>query len=365
MMKLAFGPEDVLLSKIDEAKTILGFLSQNNFSVSSQNHSLQNLGFTPQTYPDSIGEDYSFSVQSQLFNLEEKMEPSSSVGNHYFHQDSSFNGSLSSSTSRRSPSLLEFPIKTCHYFNKGFCKHGENCRYFHGHYQAFGSHLNEFQSEENGFTPEYLEKLEMEIAELLKSHGGAPVSISLLPMLYYKKYGRILRADGYLTKLLSCFSNSILLINRPRGQHSMILTEDAPKYLECLHERSEQGSTSAGSHQIYLTFPADSTFSEDDISSYFKQFGPVKDVRIPCQEKRMYGFVRFLYPETVCHILMKKNAHYIGGSRVLVKPYKEKSRMVDRSYIGKNKLSMHHPCQYLDLDSELFGITRNAPIAQG
>ena len=66
------------------------------------------------------------------------------------------------------------------------------------------------------------------------------------------------------------------------------------------------------------------------ISHLIRQFGPVRDVRIPRQEKRMFGFVSFHYPETVRTILSKGHPHHICGSRVLVKPYKEKTRIYDR-----------------------------------
>lgn len=65
------------------------------------------------------------------------------------------------------------------------------------------------------------------------------------------------------------------------------------------------------------------------IFSFFRQYGPVSDVRIPCQDKRMFGFVSFDHPETVKLILSKRNPHYISGARVLVKQYKEKSRIIN------------------------------------
>ncbi|RLN33730.1 zinc finger CCCH domain-containing protein 53-like [Panicum miliaceum] len=85
-----------------------------------------------------------------------------------------------------------------------------------------------------------------------------------------------------------------------------------------------------GSRQIYLTFPADSTFREEDVSNYFSIYGPVHDVRIPYQQKRMFGFVTFVYPETVKLILTKGNPHFICDARVLVKPYKEKGKVPDK-----------------------------------
>lgn len=44
----------------------------------------------------------------------------------------------------------------------------------------------------------------------------------------------------------------------------------------------------------------------------------------------MFGFVTFVYPDTVQKILAKGNPHFVCGARVLVKPYREKSRLNDR-----------------------------------
>ncbi|KAI3695749.1 hypothetical protein L1987_78749 [Smallanthus sonchifolius] len=84
------------------------------------------------------------------------------------------------------------------------------------------------------------------------------------------------------------------------------------------------------SRQIHLTFPADSTFKEVDVSSYFSIFGSVQDVRIPYQQKRMFGFVTFVLPETEKAILAKGNPHFVCDSRVLVKPYKENGKIPDK-----------------------------------
>jgi hypothetical protein len=53
-------------------------------------------------------------------------------------------------------------------------------------------------------------------------------------------------------------------------------------------------------------------------------------VRIPYQQKRMFGFVTFVYPETVKLILAKGNPHFVCDARVLVKPYKEKGKVPDK-----------------------------------
>lgn len=407
MVQLAFGPDATLLSKIADSKVMLGILSPKSVADSSQMQSTPNdeyassfpsgswsfsspATFNPYWDPQNMAsdhhhtiknlkfsaeEDYSLRDQSQFLNLDDHLEPTNLMGS-YYYQDVG----LPSKTSRRSPSLPEFPIKACHYFYKGYCKHGANCRYFHGptlpdgyNSHMFSQNMNELSNEDHGFSPGSLEKLEMEITELLRSRRGMPVSIASLPMLYYEKYGRNLQADGYLTesqrhgkagfsltKLLARLRNSIRLIDRPHGQHAVILAEDAPRYMDCRNGRNDPGAIVASSHQIYLTFPAESMFSEEDVSNYFKQYGPVRDVRIPSQEKRMFGFVSFVYSETVNIILMMRNPHYICGARVLVKPYREKSRVIDRNYMEKIKHSMYNPSHYLEMEREIHSVPRQS-----
>lgn len=65
----------------------------------------------------------------------------------------------------------------------------------------------------------------------------------------------------------SCF---LLFSYRPHGQHCVILAKDVPEYMDFNGERNEHGGTVTGSRQIYLTFPAESTFTEQDVSNYFK-----------------------------------------------------------------------------------------------
>lgn len=59
-------------------------------------------------------------------------------------------------------------------------------------------------------------------------------------------------------------------------------------------------------------------------------FGLVADVRIPNQQRRMFGFVTFAHSETVKTVLDKGNPHCVRGSRVLVKPYREKAKINER-----------------------------------
>ncbi|KAL1555410.1 zinc finger CCCH domain-containing protein 18-like [Salvia divinorum] len=76
--------------------------------------------------------------------------------------------------------------------------------------------------------------------------------------------------------------------------------------------------------QLYLTFPPESTFSEQDMLNYFNNFGPVQEVRIPSQVQRMFRVVALVYPETAALVLTKTNPHYICGSQAPVKPYRFK-----------------------------------------
>ena len=56
---------------------------------------------------------------------------------------------------------------------------------------------------------------------------------------------------------------------------------------------------------------------------------------------RTFGFVTFVYPETVKLILAKGNPHFICDARVLVKPYKEKGKVPDRFRSGASSYIAH------------------------
>ncbi|XAR55283.1 hypothetical protein NMG60_11035315 [Bertholletia excelsa] len=346
--------------------------------VTAEKQPVNNLEFMPPPpFSDFVANDFGLQSQLQSLSLDDQFDSVNMVGSelstNYYYPDPA----LGPRTSRRSPSLPEFPIKVCHYFIKGFCKHGNNCRFFHGHAvpeslsQIINASSNELPNDDHAFSPRSLERLELELIELLKSRRGFPISIASLPMLYYEKYGKVLQAEGYLTesqrhgktgysltKLLTRLNNGIRVIERPHGQHSVILAEDEAKYSELNGERNEHGGIVPGSRQIYLTFPAESTFSEQDVSNYFSKFGPVEDVRIPCQQKRMFGFVTFCYPETVRLILSKGNPHFVCGARVLVKPYREKSRLIDRKYAEKFQHPMYYGSHFVDAESELHAMPR-------
>ncbi|WOL17627.1 zinc finger CCCH domain-containing protein 54-like isoform X1 [Canna indica] len=395
MFRLAFGSDNILLSKINDAKHMLDLLVPNksipdnqigtcspsaSHAISSQSnlqmpthyclpqlsveqHSpSHNLSPVPRPYSDFVSSLHHNQPQPM-----DQLDNANHMNNYYYYQETA----LASSINKRSPSFSDLPPKNCHYFNKGYCKHGNSCKYSHaqpspeGYSQVFGPNMTEYPNEEHPLTPKSLQKLELEIVELLRSKRGMPVSIASLPMLYAERYGKNLQADGYLTesqrhgkagynltKLLSNLRKSIRLIEKPHGQHSVVLAEDAPKHLEGRNERNDLSPTVSSSHQIYLTFPAESTFTEDDVSNYFKQYGQVRDVRLPSLEKRMYGFVSFVHPETVSMILEQRCPHYICGARVLVKQYKEKSKTFDRMHSENSRPKPPYHLRNPEMDHE-------------
>ncbi|KAL8143978.1 hypothetical protein V2J09_017010 [Rumex salicifolius] len=302
MIRLAFSPDSVILSITNKVKSELGFITSKQISYHQRALQVQS------SNANSIPQDHHHQLppRMQLF------------------------------------SLPEFPSKICHYYTKGFCKNGINCRFLHGN---LTEGLNEHGS---------LESLEMELTNLLRSRNGFPISISLLPFLYYEKYGKTLHCKaGYtLTKILAQMRINIRLLQRAHGQHSVILAEDLPKYMEYKNEQTElSGGPNVAARQIYLTFPAESKFTEQEVHNHFNGYGPVEDVRLPFQQKRMFGFVTFAFPETVRMILAKGNPHFIYGARVLVKPYRDKPRLakknadrkqsVDKRCFRKNVLEEH------------------------
>nr|XP_018682317.1 PREDICTED: zinc finger CCCH domain-containing protein 54-like [Musa acuminata subsp. malaccensis] len=380
LVQLALGSDNMLVSRISDAKSML---SNSDMQFGSNHHgsynshvpkpylNLQHVSGQCSPYKDLIVDEYSFDEHTNFLGLKEQLEIANQMENDCL-PEVSHHGKLTLRTRRRSCSPSK-SSKVCHFFNKGYCKHGRSCGFLHeqslsdGYPWNFIRDMNNAANCDEGATPRSLEKIEREIVELLRLEG--PISIALLPKLYYDRYGKHLLTEGYLTesqrhdktgfsliKLLINFKDSIIVIARAHGEHYIILAEDAPRY-KSTNERTNPGTASSSSHQIYLTFPAESTFTVDGVSNYFSKYGPVKDVRIPYQDKRMFGFVSFVRPETVGAVLMKANPHFIDGARVLVKPYKIKSRTTGRTHTKKTKpttcypnLQMNSYCPLMPLD---------------
>ncbi|XP_010547311.1 PREDICTED: zinc finger CCCH domain-containing protein 46-like [Tarenaya hassleriana] len=225
--------------------------------------------------------------------------------------------------------------RPCLYYARGYCKNGSSCRFVHGD-QAGGF--------ENG-SPNKIEMME-QCHEILRSksashHQRFPSASQLMggSSFPYPPKG--------INFLLQQQQNETQ--RAAAAAAALMMDEDLHKFERSRLERSDYSAAamaSPASRQIYLTFPADSTFKEEDVSNYFSMYGPVQDVRIPYQQKRMFGFVTFVYPETVKTILAKGNPHFVCDARVLVKPYKEKGKVPDK-YRSKqllDRVELLSPC---------------------
>lgn len=375
MIRLAFGPESLLHSVILKARKDLGLFSSKNSPLSSPStptsplpFSRQNSRgfngvnlpsplsipnptgvFSPNSFPthyksptgvSNIGSStmnssalpfYGKGEYSEL--IDETPMPFLNGGpnsnDFYYTQpdlvsspDSNvearlFNSSWGGANHRRSCSVSDtclnsedpsegFGWKPCLYFAKGYCKNGANCRFVHD------GGLSDSDGNSNMVgSPNKIDIMER-CHELLRSKSA--------------QQQRLAAASQFMNEG-SSFSYS----PRAAAAAALMMGDEINKFSRSPRfERSEFPILSPESRQIYLTFPADSTFREEDVSTYFSIYGPVQDVRIPYQQKRMFGFVTFVYPDTVKLILAKGNPHFVCDARVLVKPYKEKGKVPDK-----------------------------------
>lgn len=366
MIRLAFGPESLVHSVIHKARKELGLPSANSPSstpsspsspspFSRQNSSnsttsrLINNGVTnipsplsipslssswsedthhlnsaaPPFYggaaePDLLDELH---IQDQLSFLNDGSPP--------FYPDlvspngsgevfSPWGGGAAGGPHRRSASVNDVCLggggddgwKPCLYFAKGFCKNGASCRFTHGAGGEADMAANVMEQ-----CQELLRSKSAHQQRLLLAAAAAAGSPPSFPFPNSPKS---------MNFLLQQQSDS------PRmAAAALMMGEEMNKFGRSRNDFS-LGMLNPGSRQIYLTFPADSTFREEDVSNYFSMYGPVQDVRIPYQQKRMFGFVTFVYAETVKLILAKGNPHFVCDARVLVKPYKEKGKVPDK-----------------------------------
>ncbi|XP_024011802.1 zinc finger CCCH domain-containing protein 55 isoform X2 [Eutrema salsugineum] len=212
--------------------------------------------------------------------------------------------------------------KPCVYFSRGLCKNGEGCKFVHGGYpdNVDGNGIvADSPTKIENFVRQREELMRLKIAyqhQRLASQilGRAPQ----LPMPYEKRMDFLLHQHAHRDGGLP-FGDERYWSSSPGRLERMELM--------AMHFGDQ---SSSASRQIYLTFPADSTFKDEDVATYFSLFGTVQDVRIPYQQKRMFGFVSFAHPEAVKVVLARGNPHFICDSRVLVKPYKEKGKVLDK-----------------------------------
>ncbi|KAE8710594.1 hypothetical protein F3Y22_tig00110320pilonHSYRG00027 [Hibiscus syriacus] len=343
MIRLALGPEALIHSLIFKAKTHLG-LSISNPPTPSTPSSPSPFSSRPSplSIPGNAFENPPLSYAGVVNGSASIVNSNELVGEYQFQDHLSFlndskpedlfyprldlasiasptGGYTDSPLHKRSFSVPGMGLgaedlnsglgfKPCLYFARGFCKNGSSCRFIHGDQSAESvTNMNELEQFQKLLRSKSLQQQQQKLA------ASASLFVPGAASFPYNK------------------SVNFLLQQQQNETHrsamaALMMGDELHKYEL---SRPEMGSN-PGSRQIYLTFPADSTFKEEDVSNYFSIYGPVQDVRIPYQQKRMFGFVTFMYPETVKLILAKGNPHFVCDSRVLVKPYKEKGKVQEK-----------------------------------
>ncbi|KAJ1391272.1 Zinc finger, CCCH-type [Sesbania bispinosa] len=209
--------------------------------------------------------------------------------------------------------------KPCLYFARGFCKNGANCKFVHA--DSLDATCGAIVGSPSKFEGVEEEFIRLKAAQHQRLVAASQLVAGASPSSYDKYIDFLMQQQSDPQRAAAAaFMTGEEFYNFGRGRQERndflaMVSGDKPN---------------SASRQIYLTFPAESTFKDEDVSEYFSKFGPVQDVRIPYQQKRMFGFVTFVYPDTVRLILSKGNPHFICDSRVLVKPYKEKGKVPEK-----------------------------------
>ncbi|KAL8202105.1 hypothetical protein R6Q57_011252 [Mikania cordata] len=330
IIRLAFGPENLLASVVKEAKAFLDISSNTcstPFSLSPfsqpriaipNNHSPWSSSGSyhssprASSYASVVG---SSECSSQSVDLSDAIVTYPNTG-----ADCNAYGEAQHHVHRRSCSVSDtflgddsggWKSRMC--FDRGFCKNGTSCKFVLGDDDetCWGSSSPTSIVGSPGI--DGFENL-LRIKAIQQQHKGGPHPFPFDRCIDYLSETH--RSPSTTTLMMW---QDIHQFGRFRsGRHDLAL--------------ASMGLGNSTSRQIYLTFPADSTFKEEDVSNYFSIFGLVQDVRIPYQQKRMFGFVTFVLAETVKAILAKGNPHFICDSRVLVKPYKEKGKIPEKKH---------------------------------
>ncbi|KAE8705729.1 Zinc finger CCCH domain-containing protein 46 [Hibiscus syriacus] len=335
MIRLAFGPEAYIHSLILKAKTQMG-LSVSNPPTPSTPLSPSPSPFSPSSNPklsyasivngsNAVANGNEFIDDYRFQNHPEDLltMPDSILHRRSFSVPGLCFGASDHGVN---PGIA---WKPCLYFARGFCKNGTSCRFLHGDCADGGaalvgslSKLSELEQYQ-----ELLRSKALQASQFMAGAASFPHSKSLNHSLQQQN-----EAHNYSTSPMDALMMDGDLHKPGHG---------------CRPERNDfsamglGAAVNPGSRQIYLTFPADSSFKEEDVSNYFSIYGPVLDVRIPYQQKRMFGFVTFVYPETVKLILAKGNPHFVC---VLIKPYKEKGKIQEKKQQQQLERGEHSAC---------------------
>ncbi|XP_024996709.1 zinc finger CCCH domain-containing protein 55-like isoform X3 [Cynara cardunculus var. scolymus] len=152
--------------------------------------------------------------------------------------------------------------RPCMYFARGFCKNGTSCKFAHGN---------------GGFGDEMCLGSSSPTAVVGSPTGNIDKIEEFLRIKAIQQQQRIaaMAAGGAHPFPFSRCMN--FLNESPRSPSAaLMMGEDFHKFGRFRPDRHDLaamglGNSSSSSRQIYLTFPADSTFKEEDVSNYFRK----------------------------------------------------------------------------------------------
>ncbi|XP_024985901.1 zinc finger CCCH domain-containing protein 22-like isoform X4 [Cynara cardunculus var. scolymus] len=150
--------------------------------------------------------------------------------------------------------------RPCMYFARGFCKNGTSCKFVHG---GFGDEI--------GLNP------------------SSPTAVAGSPTGKIDSFDDLLRIKAIQQQQQRIaamagggvppfpFNRCMNFLNEnPRSAAALMMGDEFHKFSRCRPDRNDfaamgLGNSNSSSRQIYLTFPADSTFKEEDVSNYFRK----------------------------------------------------------------------------------------------
>ncbi|XP_040965810.1 zinc finger CCCH domain-containing protein 23 isoform X2 [Gossypium hirsutum] len=255
MIRLAFGPEALLHSVILKAKKELG-LPINSSSSRLLGSNGVNLPFLsiPATNPSFTftGMVDEFQLQDQLADAcggnTDSIRFPSYWGNTSFQRS---NNTMNDILGADDPSSA-FLWRPCLYFARGFCKNGNNCRFIH-------SGVGESAAEGDTIvgSPNKFEMMD-QCHELLRSKSARQQRLAAAAAAVGAAQIMGSGSFPYSPKSIN------LVLQQPQNdaqRAALMMGDDMNKF----------NRSSPASRQIYLTFPADSTFREEDVSNYFRK----------------------------------------------------------------------------------------------
>ncbi|KAG6535881.1 hypothetical protein ZIOFF_000911 [Zingiber officinale] len=158
--------------------------------------------------------------------------------------------------------------KPCLYFARGYCKNGSACRFLHG-------------LPEDGAADKMDAAVEQQCQELLqrsKSQRIGDVSHLMASAFPFSPTGSVPPSpSSSSSKCLNFWlqhqqNESQRVATAAAAAAALMLAgDDSHKFIGTSRMERNDLMTNPGSRQIYLTFPADSTFSEEDVSNYFRK----------------------------------------------------------------------------------------------